>query len=97
MGIYFSEKGHGFFHKPWILALAKSVETFILVSIYEMPTIKYWNFFERTTKKAKENIPKNTELVIHVSRHWQLLEVIYTQDMRKSLITYTKKVQIFCQ
>ena len=41
VGSYFSEKGHQFLYKLWIFALAKSVETFILVSIYDMPTIKY--------------------------------------------------------
>ena len=38
---YSGEKGHQFFHKTCILALAKLVETFITVSIYYMPTIKY--------------------------------------------------------
>ena len=42
VGSYFSEKGHDFFHKIWILALDKSVETFILVLIYDMSTIRYW-------------------------------------------------------
>ena len=39
---YSDEKSFQFFHKPWIIALAKSVETFIMVSISDMPTIKYW-------------------------------------------------------
>ena len=45
VGRYSGEKGHQFLHKPWILALAKSVETFIMVSISEMPTKnigKFW-------------------------------------------------------
>ena len=42
VGRYSGEKGHLFLHKPWILALAKSVETLIMVSIGDMPTIKYW-------------------------------------------------------
>ena len=58
MGSYFSEKGNHFLQKSWIFALAKSVETFILVSIYDMPTIKYWQNFGRKMKKAKEKIPK---------------------------------------
>ena len=41
MGSYSGEKGHQFWHKPWILVLAKSVETFFMVSISDMPTIKY--------------------------------------------------------
>ena len=43
--------------QSWIIALAKSVETFILVSISEMPTIKYWQNLERTMDKAKDMIP----------------------------------------
>ena len=58
VGSYFSEKGHQFLHKPWILALSKSVETFILVSVSDMPTIKYWQNLGKTMKKAKEMIPK---------------------------------------
>ena len=54
---YFSEKGHTFFPKPWILALAKSVEIFIHVSINDMPTVKYWQNLERTMNKAKDNTP----------------------------------------
>ena len=42
VGSYSGEKGHQFWHKPWIISLAKSVETFIMVSISDMPTIKYW-------------------------------------------------------
>ena len=45
VGSYLGEKGRQFLHKPWILALAKSVETFIMVSISEMPTKnigKFW-------------------------------------------------------
>ena len=41
VGSYSGGRGHQFLHKPWILALAKSVETFIMVSISDMPTITY--------------------------------------------------------
>ena len=58
MGSYLCEKGHQFLHKPWILALEKSVETFILVSIYDMPTIKNWQNLGRTMEKTKDKIPK---------------------------------------
>ena len=57
-----SEKGHQLLQKPWILALAKSVETFIHVSINEIPTIKYWKSFGRTMDKAKERIPKQCRI-----------------------------------
>ena len=55
---YSGEKGHQFLQKPCIIALAKSVETFIHVSINDMPTIKYWQIFEIIMDKAKEIIPK---------------------------------------
>ena len=41
---YSGEKGNQFLHEPWILVLAKSFETFFMVSISDMPTIKYWKF-----------------------------------------------------
>ena len=48
--------------QAWIIALAKSVETFIIVSISEMPTIKYWKNLERTMVKAKEMIPNECRI-----------------------------------
>ena len=62
IGRYFREKGHQCLHKTWILALFKSVETFILVSIYDMPTIKYWQNIGRTMEKSKEMIPKECRI-----------------------------------
>ena len=62
VGSYFSEKGHQFLHKPWILELAKSVETFILVSIYDIPTIKYWKNLGSTMEKATDIIPKECRI-----------------------------------
>ena len=56
VGSYSGEKGHQISQQPWIISLAKSVETFIIVSISEMPTIKYCQNLERTTDKAKEMI-----------------------------------------
>ena len=53
VGSYSGEKGDYFFHKPCILALAKSVETFIMVSISDMPTIKYWKHFGSIMYKSK--------------------------------------------
>ena len=58
VGSYSGEKVHQFFHKQWILALAKSVETFIMVSISDMPTIKYWQNLESIMDKSTEKIPK---------------------------------------
>ena len=39
---YIGEKGHYFLQEPWIISLAKSVETFIMVSIIDMKTSQYW-------------------------------------------------------
>ena len=47
------EKGHQILQQPWILALAKSVETFIIVSIYDMPTVEYWQNLGWAMDKAK--------------------------------------------
>ena len=52
------EKGNHIFHQPWIIALAKSNETFIIVSIFEIPTLKYWQNFRRIMEEAKLMIPK---------------------------------------
>ena len=62
VGRYLGEKGRQFLHKPWILALAKSVETFIFVSMSDMPTIKYWQNLVSTMDKAKDIIPKECRI-----------------------------------
>ena len=62
VGRYLSEKGRQFWHKPWILALAKSVGIFILVSISDMPTIKYWQNWGGTMDKVNEKIPKECRI-----------------------------------
>ena len=51
-------KGSPIFQKPCIIELSKSVETFFIVSISDVPTIKYWQNLGKTMKKAKEMIPK---------------------------------------
>ena len=62
VGSYLGKKGHHYLYKPWILALAKSVETFIFVSISDMPTIKYWQNLGSNMDKAKEIIPKKCRI-----------------------------------
>ena len=62
VGSNVSEKGHQLFQKPWILALAKSAEIFIHVSINDMPNIKYWQNLGLTMDKAKEKIPKQCRI-----------------------------------
>ena len=61
LGSHSAGKIHQFFHKPWILALAKSVEMF-LVSISDMTTIKYWKNLGSMMYKAKEKIPKQCRI-----------------------------------
>ena len=58
VGSYSGEKGHQFLQENWILALARSVTTFIMVSISDMPNIKYWQNVGKVFDTAKENIPK---------------------------------------
>ena len=58
VGSYSGEKGHQFWHQPWILALEKSVETFFMVSISDMTAIKYWKILGSIMDKAKEKTPK---------------------------------------
>ena len=65
-----------------------------MVSISDMPTIKYWKNWEVLWIKQKILFQNNTELIIHVSRHLQLLKVIYTQDIRRILIMYTNTEKI---
>ena len=48
--------------EPRILALARSVETFDMVSISDMPKSKYWNILESMLDKTKENIPKQCRI-----------------------------------
>ena len=95
-GKLFRWKGSPIFAKNWILALAKSVETFVMMSISEMPTIKYCYNLGTMMDTTKYKILKNAEVVIRVLCNWQLLEEIYTQDIQKILIMYTKTVMIFC-
>ena len=58
MGSYSGEKGRQILQQPWIIELAKSTETFIIVSVYEMPTLKYWQNLERIMEEAGVMIPK---------------------------------------
>ena len=62
VGSYSGEKVHQFLHKPWILALSKLVETFIMVSISDMSTIKYWKNLGTIMDKSKEKIPKECRI-----------------------------------
>ena len=48
--------------QSWIIALAKSVETFIEVSMGEMPNIRYWQNLGRIMEEAKVMIPKECRI-----------------------------------
>ena len=58
VGRYSGEKVHQILQQPWIISLAKSIEIFIIVSIYEMTTVKYWQNLGRIMEEAKVIIPK---------------------------------------
>ena len=58
MVIYSGEKGHNYLQEKWILALAKSVETFFVVSISDMPSIRNWQSLGTMMDTTKYNIIK---------------------------------------
>ena len=87
VGSYSGEKGRQFLQEDWIIALAISIETFVMVLISDMPNKKYWHNL----------VIVNAVLVIHVLCYWQLLEGNYTQDIQKILIVYTKTLMVLCQ
>ena len=62
VGSYSGEKGHQILQQSCIIALAKLIETFIEVSIIEMPTIKYWQNLGRKMNEAKMMIPKECRI-----------------------------------
>ena len=62
VGSYSGEKGHQISQQPWIISLAKSVETFIEVSMIDIPTIKYWQNLGRIMNEAKMMIPKECRI-----------------------------------
>ena len=62
MGIYSCERVISFLKEPWIISLAKSAETFIMVSISDMSAIKYWQNLGSMMDKAKEKIPKQCRI-----------------------------------
>ena len=55
---YKGKKGSPIFQEPWIIAIEKSIETLILVSISDMKTSQYWKAFGSMIDKSKEKIPK---------------------------------------
>ena len=51
-------KGSPILQESSIIALEKSVENFVMFSISDMPTNKYWQNLVTYMDTAKENIPK---------------------------------------
>ena len=62
VGSYIGEKGDTFLQEPWIIASAKSVETFIMVSISDMKKSQYWKFWGSMINKSMEKIPKKCRI-----------------------------------
>ena len=62
VGSYSGEKGHQFLQKLCIIALAKSGETFFMISISDVPSMKYWKFLGSMMDKAKEKFPKQCRI-----------------------------------
>ena len=62
VGIYSGEKSHQFLHETWIILLSKSVETFFMVSISDMPNIRYCKILQGMMDKVTENIPKQCRI-----------------------------------
>ena len=75
-GSHPGDKGRQFFPEPWILALSQTVETCVMVSISDMPAVKYWKFLGSLLDRAKEKTPKQCIISDTCLRPWQLLGFI---------------------
>ena len=51
VGSYSGEKGHQILHQLGVIVLAQSIKTFIIVSVYKMPTVNYWKNWEGLWRK----------------------------------------------
>ena len=69
MGSYSDEKGHPFWQEPWIIALEKYIGTFVMVSISDMQSVKYWQNLGKNWILQKIKFLKNSGLVVHVLHH----------------------------
>ena len=61
VGSYEGEKGNLFLKEKWILDLEKSVELFMMVSINDIPTIKYWKTLKKIWFVQKRRSQNNEE------------------------------------
>ena len=62
VGSYSGEKGPAILQQPWIIASDTEVETFIEVSMIDMPTIKYWKKLGWIMNQAKTMIPEECRI-----------------------------------
>ena len=81
VGSYSGEKGHQILQQPWIITLSKSIETFFIVSISDMPTVKYWQNLGRIMEGAKEMIPKEYRIGDTCFTSLATIGGNYTQDI----------------
>ena len=83
VGSYSGQKDHEMFQQPSIIALSKSAETFIEVSMIEMPTIKYWKNLGRIMNQAKMMVPEE----------WRIGDTCFTslETIRVNLYTIHPK------
>ena len=97
LGRYSSENGHNILHKTWIIALEKLFETFVMVSITDSPTIKYWQNLEKNMVSAKVKVLEQCRIgdawftPLASSGGNLFMRQLFFKSM------YTKKVIIFCQ
>ena len=94
---YLGEKGHKYLQETWVLELAKPADFFVLVSISDMPNIKYWKNLGKIWILQKRIFLNNAELVIHVFTSLEIIGGNLFTRHPKILIVYTKTVMIFCR
>ena len=89
VGIYSGEKGHLFFCKnDGFLHEQNQLKHFlrfqyVTCQLYDIGTV--WENLWIWYKKISLNIAR---LVIHVFRHWELLEIIYSQGIQQIIIIF---------
>ena len=81
----------------WIIALARSVNFFFMVSISDMPSIKYWKNLGKCLDTEKEKITKQCRIVDTCFMSLALIGGNLYKMHPKILIMYTKTLMIFCQ
>ena len=62
VGSYSGENVCQNLQQPWIIALSKSIEPFLIVSISDISTVKYWQNLGRIMEEAKVMTPKECRI-----------------------------------